>query len=401
MDGIMLSSTNNDFCFINTKNYLSEVCSSPELNEVIYEYLSEIDKELQLLNKYNVIIPLNRLDLNHLCVVERSQTSYGKYIVVNVFQLDIATQIIKHKLGTWTLPEVYPFDELLTSIRLYLSKISTSDKSTIAKPTTNKVIILPSKKPASNPIFNQQRVIPEVVKKADDNDDIISPLKKMAQVSDDDIDTMTPEELEELMTQLEKEKHENLAELNTIKKQHQNDVENYSRFHNELNQERRLVHMNKERQMEKHRVFDTDKGIFYRMREEIRLGKRQPDNIPTLNDLDKKFTIFRFMDAKELLDKEDDYVIYCCLYDETYPKPKKTDGESYIPHNYHYLSPEDQAKYDNIRKTHKDDIEDFIKNETQPIPSLDSVLQQLDDEDDLVDENDVRFDDEPTEETTE
>ena len=61
-----------------------------------------------------------------------------------------------------------------------------------------------------------------------------------------------------------------------------------------------------------------------------------------------KYPIFKFMDGKNLLNTDDEYLHYVNMHDELYPK-KMHNIETYVPHNIHYLDEVEKNKYENIK----------------------------------------------------
>lgn len=87
------------------------------------------------------------------------------------------------------------------------------------------------------------------------------------------------------------------------------------------------------------------------------------------------YPIYKFMDSKDLLNTEDEYIHYINIYNEIFPKLKEEREDVYVPHNIHYLNEIEQKKYENIKSANKDMLGDYFNKNRK---SLDQVLSKLD-----------------------
>ena len=67
------------------------------------------------------------------------------------------------------------------------------------------------------------------------------------------------------------------------------------------------------------------------------------DNIPKL--FVDKYSIFKFMDEENKLDKESDFELYTELLNELKQEKQEDIDNIYIPHNVHYLEEKDKEKF--------------------------------------------------------
>lgn len=211
-------------------------------------------------------------------------------------------------------------------------------------------------------------------------------------VNTEDLSNLDPDELKRRMDYLKSLKEKEVNRLEEIKTRHEKDVKNLSTYFNKLNEKKRGYRREKERFEENKRKFSADKTVYQKIKQHILEGKVNENNIPEM--FRDKYPIFKFMDEKSLLDIDNDFELYVGLYNSLYEdknKDKET-GQTYVPHNINYLSPEEQEKYKTVRENYKDDIEEFIagKNNTKNYPSLQEILDDISDsESEDSDENKI------------
>ncbi len=181
---------------------------------------------------------------------------------------------------------------------------------------------------------------------------------------------ISSETLIKQMDNLKKIKEKEEKRLNKIKDEYDDDMNNFSKYNWDLNDQKRFRRKEKEREEERRRIFESDKRVYAMIKQDIadEDKKIDEDNIPGL--FSAKYPIFKLMDEEGLIDQDDEYDIYLELYNDLYPKKEELEYEEkqndeYVPHNYHYLNKEEQEKY-------------------KKYPSLEEVLDQIsgDDSDD-------------------
>ena len=207
------------------------------------------------------------------------------------------------------------------------------------------------------------------------------------------MDNITPDELKRAIEELEKIKKQEEKKLKELETTNADDMENFTRFCNGLGDAKREFNKNKEREQERRNKFEANKSAYRKMKRHIIEGKLSESEISPMFRND--YPIYKYMDEKNMLDQPDDYINYLSMYDELYPvKESEKPTSTYVPHNVHYLSDEEQKKYLEIKKD-KNAIDDFMhaQTNTQPkkYPSLDEVLGTIDEIDGVC--SDITFDD--------
>jgi len=202
-------------------------------------------------------------------------------------------------------------------------------------------------------------------------------------VDDLNIDQETLKKELELLQELRNKERESLKSL---KKTLNDDQKNFSNYYNDINDEKRELRRNREREEAKRRKFEANKTTYLRIREDVLNGKFSEDRIPEL--FTREYPLYKFMYENNIIGTDDEYLTYIALYDQLYQENTQDtqDTNGYVPHNYHYLSPEEQNKYDDAKNNYADKIESFMgKSHVKP---LDEILKELDDSDDNDQSND-------------
>ena len=239
---------------------------------------------------------------------------------------------------------------------------------------------------------------------------ISSALKNNLSINIDDIennDIVDPLIIKQTIKILEDLKQLEKNRLDELKTTNDDDMENFSKFYNDLGDKKRELRRNLEREEEKRNRFSANKGAYRKMKQHIIDGKLPENKISEL--FVDEYPIFKFMDEKELLDTPDDYIQFLNIYNELYPQKNTEDventninckdqNEKYVPHNIHYLNREEQDKYKHIQEQNKDLIDEFINknistnvNNTKKYPSLTEVLDAIDSDDSINESNDSDF----------
>ena len=349
------------------KPYDKSLFNSNNYFAVLHEYLLTLKHNLSLLNNNNN----TNLITTNFYIVQRILFANKKYpFITNKYTLNLNTLNIQSKDGFENLPTFYPFSEIKSEFEQLLKYekpifIKHQDKKisqTNIKTELNKNSYIPKiNSPVEHRPFNTN--IKEKNVNNPDNENSLSESELIKQI-------------EELQKHKEKEE-ENIC---NIEKEYDDNQKNLSNYCDNLNDEKRTMRINKEKEEEKKRIFDSDKRVYDKLKLDIQKNKIDESKIPELFSM--KYPIFKFMDENNLLNNDDDYETYLCFYDEIYPPPKSTNTQEYVPHNVHYLSNEEQEKYKNIKDKHKDIIEEFLykknNNTEKKYPSLEEIDQLLD-----------------------
>jgi hypothetical protein len=213
-------------------------------------------------------------------------------------------------------------------------------------------------------------------------------LEKSDDIHLENVDTVL---LEDYMYKLKNLKDIEKKKLENLQYIHDDDINNFTTNNNELNDEKRFLRTDMERSEEKLRIFESDKSVYRKIKTNIEKNNLAEEKIPEL--FATKYPIFKFLDEQKMLNTDEVYEIYCELYDDLYPQVKHNLANTYVPHNFNYLSNSEQEKYKDAIKykdsiKYKDDIEEFIKkkNETQYKP-LDEMLADISDSDNCDSDN--------------
>lgn len=183
----------------------------------------------------------------------------------------------------------------------------------------------------------------------------------------DDLDEIDPAALAEQIKQLEELKANEARKLKEVKKDHEKEIKKFSRFYDELNDEKRFIRVEKEKEEEKMRIYKCDKNdVYFNVKRKLMEGAIS--EVPGM--FRNKFVIFQFMEENDMFDCADEYEQYCALYNEAYPPENKKQEDDYIPHNVHYLSTDEQQKF-----------KEYLDEDTL-IPSFDDVMAALDEDSD-------------------
>ncbi len=191
-----------------------------------------------------------------------------------------------------------------------------------------------------------------------------------------------PEQLLKMIQTLTELKNKENEKLETLKVVAEKEEEKLTELSNEFGDRRRDHLKNKEKEKENKNMFIANKRSYYLIKQDIEDKKITEAKISIL--FKDYYPIYKFMDLKQLLDTDDEYIQYVKIYNELYPK-QSFSVDSYVPHNIHYLNDIEQSKYDNIKKSNKDMIETFIENNNslendgpKKRKSLEDVLSGID-----------------------
>jgi len=142
---------------------------------------------------------------------------------------------------------------------------------------------------------------------------------------------------------------------------------------------------------EKKRIFQSDKRAYFMMKEDIKQGYLKEEKISVL--FKQKYPVFKFMEENGDLDSDNEYDIYCSLFDELYKdEHEQLEEKHYVPHNYHYLPESEKEKYKKFVEKQKP-----IK-----IPSYDEILMEYNEiqKQELINNSGVVRDEDTTKMTT-
>ena len=297
------------YVLINKNVLYFEQYSSKDLSDVIHEYLAILCEYVHLVKSCGGN-PENSDYLNNIFVVKKEKINSNSPCWTKKWSYNFSTQDID---GQYMKTNV---------IQEQLSKLCQSltipKKSPIVVLKTNNThTITPNKK-----IENIQ--LPNNANKKIEND-----------LSLDDISKKIKE--------LEEQKQLEAKELDELRRTQKEKDELVASVNSELSYQKNKIKIEKERLEEKKRVFECDKGIYIKIKQEIANEKIQENQVPLL--FATKYPIFKIMDEKDELDKENDFSVYLD-YCESLKEPIQNAKKIFIPHNINYLPEGERKKFE-------------------------------------------------------
>jgi hypothetical protein len=424
-----MNSVQKCYSFVNKNSLLNTAIFQKDYNIIFYDMLFKINDYLEMMISNNILNSHPNFD--HLVCVE--MLDIDEYVICDTIKFNIDTLQFYGSTGNVyninnnvnymfncvkaKLQQITNGNSNQNSIKLQQSTGS-SQNNNQEKPkytsklqhVESKVIDLNKKIPISETdkeIKNKIQQIDSIIKnniidtKTQQLDSVIIEDDNVEQIDlsitehkeNFDDNNHDPNELLKMIQELTEMKNKENERLEQLKTVAEKEEEKLSELCNELGDRRRENFKNKEKEEENRNMFIANKKAYYLIKRDIESQKITESKISVL--FKDYYPIYKFMDQKQLLDTDDEYIQYVSIYNELYPK-KSFSVESYVPHNIHYLNEDEQKKYDNINNSNKDMIESFINNNTNTTTSnrksLEEVLLDIDREDNYS-ENNTEFDD--------
>lgn len=365
------------YLFVNRNLFWVASGRIDDYNEVFYDILFEMNNILDVFVGNNITI--DKLNVDHLACTEYCDGQDGYMIVLNVIKFNIdKMEFVGHNGNVYEMHDRLNF--MLGCVKSKLGKVLDCKKN----------------------VKRGEQIEPKIIKVSPEPKIIkVSPEPKYEQM-DSIVKSFEEEEkgdeLLKMMNELKEKRNKEVERLELLKKNVDDKDKQLSKNANKLGDEKRVFQKNKEKEDENKNIFNADKKSYYMLKQDIEDGKISESKISIL--FKNKYPIFKFMESKNLLGSDDEYVQYVSIYNELYPQ-KEYDIDAYVPHNIHYLNEEEKSKYDKIQDK-GDMLSEFIggKNKVKP---LDEVLKDIDNDglgDEGCDNNnddcgmfgDVRFD---------
>jgi hypothetical protein len=240
-------------------------------------------------------------------------------------------------------------------------------------------------------IVKQKNQKPKNVK-IRDGDDVKSDISDIADlISDDDNDVVDTklDKVKKQIDDLNRLKNQGKEKVKDLTESHEKQKNNLMDYSADVNYVKKKMYLEKENETERRRIFNADKKAYFKMKEDLEKGKLKKDKVSPL--FVDKFKLFEYLDTKDVLGKVDeddmtndesvdeDYFVYSELIKG---KPKETHF-GFVPHNYYYLSDNEQKKFSPSVNKRKDIIDEFMdKNKIKP---LQKILDELSEDDDVDD----------------
>ena len=355
------------YVLIDENDHFNSRVASTDFLIPTHEYLSRILEDLHLIIR--VRGDVSAYNPTHLYVAQiRSTDGSNRFpYIVNRYRYSFESKKMD--------PEAVVLDAtclgLIRQINLVLSHNSALRPQTTH--TTHTPV--PAPVPVSAPTPKPEPITPcKLSTSTDDNSTNICTILD----DDDALGDMDEDELAEYERMLEEAQREEEEALEGMKDNLEKSLEQLEADADEHANRKMQEQREKEREVERKRKFEVDKGVYFQLCNQIRVGDMTEDKIPPL--FKDEWPIFKFMAKEDILDKDEEYDVYLEL---TKDRRQQTSGGEYVPHNLAYLSKEEQAKYAHIIDKGSDDIENMLKltKNHKPIPTLDELNRQLDEED--------------------
>ena len=149
------------------------------------------------------------------------------------------------------------------------------------------------------------------------------------------------------------------------------------------NREKRRKEMEKKKEDERVRVYNADKAVYLKLKVDIDDNKLKEDQIsPFFSD---KMPIFKYMDEKGMLNKQDEADVYRDLFTKLYGEDYKARKKFSSQFDYIFDAETHHDKDVVTKKTLIDkEMTKIIEHAVDPTESLESIMKQLDDEEEPV-----------------
>ena len=311
------------YILVDSDSTLSTISSSYNINCLFKEYLAIINNRLIFLIKTGA--KANKLNFDNLFILKTAKHSKYPHPIYDKYSFDIKNlKFLSHKTIIEFNKPGYCEETLLNDIK---NNLNTIFGKLIDVPLNE----IPVKKSLENPTVTKKELY----------------------------DTKL---LESIIDELETNKQHEIKKMETIETIHKNAVDEYAVMANDLGDDKRELKQLREREEESWNIFESDKNIYKKMKQQIENGKLSENNIPEL--FSHKYPILKFLDEEQILDTEDDYFTFIEMYDEVYNKSK--------------------AEKNNQKKYYKS---------TKKYESLDKILAETyDDDDENEDPEDINMD---------
>jgi hypothetical protein len=417
---------NKQYYLKNTNHPVGGFKTYENIYFAINDLLMILTESLDILINNNISTNIDNINFDNYEILEFYESNNKNPFIINSYKLNLKTLSIVDINDNSTMLLNKPEFKYITTI--ILKQFDKLNKNTPTNKKLNRTVNNKNKNPIAkifeetNGLINKlnnendkvitKRLIPTLTQTSNDSDntdqnteienennndivnskinkndikvepDVLRQMDSILYEPDLSIDNMSPENLKKTLDTLQELKQKGTEKLNNLKKVYDDDIKNFSKFCNDLGDVKRELRRNIDREKERRNKFEANKNAYRKIKKDIDDGKLTENKISEL--FINEYPVYKFMDEKNLLDKDDEYIVYLNLYNELYSGKKNEDNtkQEYIPHNINYLSDKEQMKYKNIKEDRKDIIDEFISKSTTPkkYPSLDEVLNKIDNE---------------------
>lgn len=138
------------------------------------------------------------------------------------------------------------------------------------------------------------------------------------ETNENEISSEDAKMIEEKIKMLEEAKHKLMENVKEIQQTISQDADNLANFECNLRYEKMLERQRKEKEEEAVRIFESDISVYGKLRIKLDEDKDFTESyIPAL--FKAKYPVMKFMDKENLLSDEDNYNIFCELYNACFP----------------------------------------------------------------------------------
>jgi hypothetical protein len=370
--------TNNNhimtsYYLIDKSKLFSIISTSTNLNDVLHQFLSQIDDALHLFLHSEIQVPLEKLNYDYLYCLEIVPSNKPHPFITNIYKFNIINMHfydIHNNVISLSVPH---FKLICDGIKSKLDHLCPQKKQTKQQTSTNTI------EPTQPRIIRQMGS--KITEKSLEPKNIIIQDKDDDSEDAEDVDLLDPEMIKKTISALKELKDAEQKELEGLQKNNDENIKKFSDHIDKLNDIKRDLTKNKEIEIERRNKFEANKKAFFKIRQDIKEGKFSEDKISEL--FINEYPIYKFMDQMNMLNKPDDYIVYLSLYNELYEINTDKKHSDYVPHNVNYLSEDDKQKYVKLKEQNKDLIEEFMngKKTNKKYPSIEEILKSVDEDD--------------------
>lgn len=338
-----------------------EIYKSNDFEVCAHEYFSILNNYLKFINKYNSKFNADN-DIENLCIrVNQIVDNKKRYpIEIETYFYNFTEMKFTSKNKENNIKVMKNYNKKLESQILELINL-------------NKNIVIPTNKKVKQKSNNFTEVrsdelnLNKIIKKTMEN----APLNNNIELDKDEPlvldEDFNPENMEEMIKQLEEMKQEEEKKIREVKEQHIMEAMEINEEALKLEDIKREEKNKKNIQEEKIRKYNSDKSTYKLIKKDIGT-KLTENNIPVL--FRQQYPIFKFMEELNYIEKESSFDLYTELYKDLYMEVEEDLEEKYkwyTPLNYSYLSENEKEK-----------CMEFISKNKSKIESLDEILKKLD-----------------------
>lgn len=292
---------------IDNNKPINVIYSSDKLHFVTHEYMNIIREALSILSEFNITAIPKCIQKENLHIICEHHIPDKRHPII--------LEMIWYNFSTCTIIRDNLDNETNNKIKTLLNNKISPQKTTTSRPKQNNT--------------NTRRpTVKSTVKPANKTNSDKGLLNSTVTEIDDIID------MKELQTCLD--------EIKNMKKDiHETKQEIFDK-NDDINDKKRLLNKEKDREYQRKRKFDVNIDVYKNVKIDLENGVL--DKVPVL--FEKEYPIFEILEEQGVLDDDNVYEIYTSVYDDVYEEEGEEDvKEPYVPHNIHYLPPEEQEKY--------------------------------------------------------